>query len=66
VRTGLGTTAFGAQIMDLPPDYTTRSHDEFETRQQELSVALRGSGAVVIGEERLPLDAVYEPPEWTA
>lgn len=56
VRTGLGITAFGAQIMDLPPDYSTRSHDESETGQQELYVALRGSGAVVLGDERLPLD----------
>jgi uncharacterized cupin superfamily protein len=56
VRTGLGITAFGAQIMDLPPDYATKSHDESETGQQELYVALRGSGAVVSGEERFTLD----------
>ncbi len=56
VRTGLGITAFGAQIMDLPPDYATKSHDESDTGQQELYVALRGAGAVVIGDERLPLD----------
>ena len=59
VRTGLGITAFGAQIMDLPPDYATRSHDESETGQQELYVGLRGSGAVVLGDERLPLDAEH-------
>ena len=34
--------------MDLPPDYTTQSHDESDTGQQELYVALRGSGAVVV------------------
>jgi uncharacterized cupin superfamily protein len=56
VRTGLGISAFGVQIMDLPPDYATKSHDESETGQQELYVALRGSGAVVAGERRLPLD----------
>src|SRR3954452_3947399 len=56
VRTGLDITAFGVQIMDLPPDYVTSSHDESETGQQELYVALRGMGAVVIGDERLPLD----------
>jgi hypothetical protein len=55
VRTGLGISAFGVQIMDLPPDYATKSHDESETGQQELYVALR-SGAVVAGERRLPLD----------
>src|ERR1700739_1717630 len=54
-RSGLGITAFGVQVMDLPPDSTTESHDEADTGQQELYVALRGSGAVVIGEERLAL-----------
>jgi uncharacterized cupin superfamily protein len=56
VRDGLGIRAFGVQIMDLPPDYTTGSHDESDTGQQELYVALRGAGAVVAGEQRLPLD----------
>jgi uncharacterized cupin superfamily protein len=56
VRAGLDITAFGVQIMDLPPDYTTASHDESDTGQQELYVALRGSGAVVAGEQRLLLD----------
>ncbi len=56
VRAGLGITAFGVQIMDLPPDYTTASHDESDSGQQELYVALRGSGAVVAGEARLALD----------
>ncbi len=58
VRQGLGITAFGVQIMDLPPDYTTKSHDETATGQEELYLGLRGSGAVVIDEsgEHLPLD----------
>jgi hypothetical protein len=57
VREGLGISAFGAQIMQLPPDYTTESHDEADTGQQELYVALAGDGAVIIGErEPLPLD----------
>jgi uncharacterized cupin superfamily protein len=56
VRTGLDITAFGVQIMDLPPDYTTSAHDESDTGQQELYVALRGSGAVVAGAQRLRLD----------
>ena len=56
VRAGLDISAFGVQIMDLPPDYTTASHDESDTGQQELYVALRGSGAVVAGEARLALD----------
>ena len=56
VRSGLDITAFGAQIMDLPPNYTTSSHDEAETGQQELYVALRGAGAVVAREQRFALD----------
>ena len=56
VRPGLGIEAFGANIMDLPPDYETKSHDEADSGQQELYIGLRGSGWVVIGDERLPLD----------
>src|SRR5215207_8643622 len=56
VRAGLDITAFGANIMDLPPRYTTKSHDEASTGQQELYVALRGAGWVIIGDERHPLD----------
>ena len=59
VRRGLDIRAFGVQIMDLPPDYTTSSHDESDTGQQELYVALRGSGAVVAGDQRLPLDSEH-------
>lgn len=56
VRAGLEITAFGANIMDLPPDYSTRSHDESESGQQELYVALRGSGSVDVDGARLSLD----------
>jgi uncharacterized cupin superfamily protein len=59
VRAGLGITAFGANIMDLPPDYTTESHDESDSRQQELYVALRGSGFVDVEGARLPLDVEH-------
>ncbi|MEA2294825.1 MAG: hypothetical protein QOE86_2464 [Solirubrobacteraceae bacterium] len=56
VRAGLDITAFGANIMDLPPDYSTTSHDESESGQQELYLALRGSGSVDVDGRRLPLD----------
>ena len=58
VRPGLGLTAFGANVMNLPPDYETKAHDESGSGQEELYVALQGSGAVLIGEERerVPLD----------
>jgi hypothetical protein len=56
VRSGLDITAFGAQIMDLPPGHETKSHDESESGQQELYIGMRGSGEVVAGDVRLPLD----------
>src|SRR5437660_10555225 len=56
VRPGLDITAFGANIMDLPPDYSTKAHDESQSGQQELYVALRGSGSVDMDDERVPLD----------
>jgi hypothetical protein len=56
VRSGLDISAFGVQIMDLPPHYATASHDEADTGQQELYVALGGAGAVVTDGERYPLD----------
>jgi mannose-6-phosphate isomerase-like protein (cupin superfamily) len=66
VRPGLALTAFGANVMNLPPDYETKAHDESDSGQEELYVALAGSGAVVCGEERVPLDperAVRVAPE---
>ena len=59
VRAGLGISAFGANILDLPPNYTTESHDEADTGQQELYVALRGSGQVVIEDQGLTLDGEH-------
>jgi uncharacterized cupin superfamily protein len=56
VRPGLGLSAFGANVMNLPPDYETKAHDESESGQEELYVGLAGAGAVVVGEERLALD----------
>jgi uncharacterized cupin superfamily protein len=58
VRPGLGLSAFGANVMNLPPDYETKSHDESVSGQEELYVRLAGSGVVAIeGGEDLPLDA---------
>jgi uncharacterized cupin superfamily protein len=56
VRAGLGITAFGANVMNLPPDYTTTSHDESSTGQEELYVALAGAGTVDVDGARVPLD----------
>jgi hypothetical protein len=54
VRPGLGLTAFGANVMNLPPDYATKSHNESSSGQEEMYVGLRGSGWIVLdasGEE---------------
>jgi mannose-6-phosphate isomerase-like protein (cupin superfamily) len=56
VRTGMDISAFGVQIMDMPAGHVTKSHDESDSGQQELYVALRGSGAVVLDDRSLPLD----------
>jgi hypothetical protein len=49
-RSGLDISAFGVQVIDLPPSYTTDSHDESATGQEELYVALSGDGAVAVSE----------------
>src|SRR5215210_3506335 len=56
LRPALGITSFGANVMNLPPDYETKSHDESESGQEELYVALAGSGAVLVGDERERLE----------
>ena len=58
VRPGLGLSAFGANVMNLPADYATKSHDESLSGQEELYVCLAGSGTVVLDEDgtELPLD----------
>jgi uncharacterized cupin superfamily protein len=58
VRPGLGLSAFGANVMNLPPDYATKSHDESQSGQEELYVRLAGSGTVVLDADgtELPLD----------
>jgi hypothetical protein len=58
VRSGLGISAFGVNIMNLPPDYTTRSHDESGSGQEELYVRLAGAGWIVLDDsgDRLTLD----------
>ena len=61
VRPGLGISAFGANVMNLPPDYSTRAHDESASGQEELYVCLSGAGWIVLddSDERLPVDAEH-------
>jgi len=56
VRAELGITSFGVQIIRLPPqssDYP--EHDHAEDGQEEVYVALSGSGSIDIEGERVEL-----------
>lgn len=47
VRAELGLSSFGVQTVDLPPNFDGYPwHDHGEEGQEELYVALRGSGAL--------------------
>ena len=57
-RAGLGISAFGVQVLDLPAGHVTQAHDETPTGQEELYAVLDGDGTVVLEDEtRLPLDS---------
>ena len=49
VRTGLGLTAFGVNVLDIAPDYTTSDHTESGSGQEELYLVLRGSATMLVG-----------------
>ena len=56
-RAELDVTAFGLQILDLPPNIDAYpEHDHGEDGQEEVYIVLRGSGDVEIDGERIPLD----------
>ena len=51
VRSGLGLSAFGVNVLDFGPDYTTRDHTEVGSGQEELYLVLHGSATLLIGPE---------------
>ena len=56
VRAELGVTAFGVQLIRLPPNYPDYpEHDHSEDGQEEVYVALDGSGYIDIEGERVEL-----------
>jgi mannose-6-phosphate isomerase-like protein (cupin superfamily) len=56
-RASLGLTAFGCQVIQLPPDYADYpEHDHAESGQEEMYVTLGGSGWIDIEGERVDLD----------
>jgi mannose-6-phosphate isomerase-like protein (cupin superfamily) len=57
-RAELGVESFGMQVIDLPPNFDRYpTHDHAKDGQEEVFVAMRGGGEIVIDEERVPLDA---------
>src|SRR5258707_14079313 len=56
-RSALDVTAFGLQVLDLPPNLDAYpEHDHAEDGQEEVYFVLRGSGEIEIDGERIPLD----------
>ncbi len=56
-RRSLGLTAFGMNLVEIPPGESIPEHDESERDQEEVFVALAGSPVMVIGGEEIPLAA---------
>jgi mannose-6-phosphate isomerase-like protein (cupin superfamily) len=56
-RAELGVTAFGMQVIQLPPNFGDYpDHDHAESGQEEVFLALAGSGHMEVGGERVDLD----------
>jgi hypothetical protein len=65
-RTGLGVSSFGLSIIDMPPETTDYPEHDHATEgigpppeqlgQEEVYIALRGSGEMEVDGERYPLD----------
>ncbi|HEX7278276.1 MAG TPA: hypothetical protein VF255_01510 [Solirubrobacterales bacterium] len=56
-RAELGVESFGLQVIDLPPNYENYpEHDHAGDGQEEVFMAMRGSGEIEIAGERFPLD----------
>jgi mannose-6-phosphate isomerase-like protein (cupin superfamily) len=56
-RAELGVTAFGMQVIQLPPNFADYpEHDHAESGQEEVFLAIGGSGWIEIEGERVDLD----------
>jgi mannose-6-phosphate isomerase-like protein (cupin superfamily) len=57
-RAELGVTAFGFQVIQLPPGYGDYpEHDHADSGQEEVFVTLSGSGWMEVEGDRVDLDA---------
>jgi hypothetical protein len=55
-RAELGVSAFGIQIVQLPPDFSDYpEHDHVDDGQEEVYLPLSGSGSIEIDGERVDL-----------
>jgi mannose-6-phosphate isomerase-like protein (cupin superfamily) len=56
-RAELGVTSFGMQVIQMPADYSDYPlHDHAESGQEEVFLALKGSGWIEIDGERVELE----------
>jgi hypothetical protein len=56
-RAELGVTAFGLQVIQLPPNFADYpEHDHAESGQEEVFMAVGGSGWIDVEGERVELD----------
>ena len=56
-RAELGVTSFGMQVIQMPPDYSDYPlHDHADSGQEEVFLALKGSGWIEIEDERVDLE----------
>jgi hypothetical protein len=59
-RAELGVTAFGLQVIDMPPNFDNYpEHDHAADGQEEVFIALKGGGEIDIEGERFPLDSEH-------
>jgi mannose-6-phosphate isomerase-like protein (cupin superfamily) len=57
VRASLGVSSMGIQVIDMPPNFTAYpEHDHSRDGQEEVYIALRGSGVIEIAGDSVPLD----------
>ena len=57
VRRQLGVEAFGINWFDLPPNAVGREHDESTSRQEEVTVVVRGFGHWRVDGAEVPVRA---------
>ena len=57
VRAELGATAFGLQVIEIPPNVTQYpEHDHAASGQEEVFGVIGGSGRITVGDDDIPLE----------